>query len=311
MRRPHEEGHALFTTSARAGALLATQGLAGDAPPREAAGEGLGVRHTSVCRRHWSGSTTQNWNSRKNTKVSMGQFDYQQFSERHRPHIHPPGATIFVTYRLAGSIPKATVREYKAKKEWLDDQLLRAQAASLSNNSPEVNAWVARVEEFKVHWFMKFEDILHKANVGPMWMRDEEVAARVSESLRGLDGKAYRLDAYSIMSNHVHAIFQPFLSEINLRETKDQSGRPVFVSPFPSLPRIMQTLKGRSARECNLVLSRTGQFWEHEGFDHVIRTGKFDKTVRYVLNNPVKVGLAKRWTDWRWNYCREDLRERF
>ena len=55
----------------------------------------------------------------------------------------------------------------------------------------------------------------------------------------------------------------------------------------------MHTLKGRSARECNLILKRTGAFWEHESFDHVIRDGKFRKTIRYVLNNPVKVGICE------------------
>ena len=54
----------------------------------------------------------------------------------------------------------------------------------------------------------------------------------------------------------------------------------------------MQSLKGNSAREGNLVLSRTGQFWEHESFDHVISKGRFRATIRYVLNNPVKAGLA-------------------
>jgi hypothetical protein len=49
----------------------------------------------------------------------MGNLDYKQFTERHRPHIQPPDSILFVTYRLAGSIPKAAVREYKARKEWL------------------------------------------------------------------------------------------------------------------------------------------------------------------------------------------------
>jgi len=240
----------------------------------------------------------------------MGNFGYKQFSERHRPHIHPPASIIFVTYRLAGSIPKSTVREYKAKKQWLDHQLRLAQEVSF-DEAPEVNVWLDRIEKFTRDWFVKFEDILHKANVGPMWMQDDRVAAKISEGLSELDGKAYRLDAYSIMSNHVHAVFQPFLAEANLIESKDQNGRPLFVSQFPSLARIMQLLKGGSARECNLVLSRTGQFWEHESFDHVIRKEKFDKTVWYVLNNPVKAGLVEHWSDWRGNYCRRELRERF
>ena len=241
----------------------------------------------------------------------MGQFGYQQFAKRHRPHIHPPGAILFVTYRLAGSIPQSTVREYRAKKEWLDDQLVHAKEVAFNEGAPEVSAWLERVETFNRNWFLKFEEILHKAKVGPMWMQDERVAAKVAESLRRLDGKAYRLDAYSIMSNHVHTVFKPFLSETSLKEKKDQSGHPVFISAFPSLALIMQSLKGSSARESNLVLSRTGQFWEHENFDHVIRRGKFDKAIRYVLNNPVKAGLVEHWRDWRWNYCREELCDRF
>ena len=59
------------------------------------------------------------------------------------------------------------------------------------------------------------------------------------------------------------------------------------------------------------MLGRSGQFWEHESFDHVIRPGKFDQTVRYVLNNPVKVGIVDRWEDFQWNYCRKELIEKF
>ena len=59
------------------------------------------------------------------------------------------------------------------------------------------------------------------------------------------------------------------------------------------------------------MLGRSGQFWEHESFDQVIRPGKFDQTVRYVLNNPVKVGIVDRWEDFQWNYCRKELIEKF
>ena len=47
----------------------------------------------------------------------MSQFDYKEFYERNRPHIHPPDATLFVTFRLAGSIPQAVLRKYRAEKE--------------------------------------------------------------------------------------------------------------------------------------------------------------------------------------------------
>jgi len=59
-----------------------------------------------------------------------------------------------------------------------------------------------------------------------------------------------------------------------------------------------------------LILERSGQFWEHESFDHVIRLGKFDATIRYVLNNPIKAGLVKEWREWPWNYCRAELSDK-
>jgi REP element-mobilizing transposase RayT len=207
----------------------------------------------------------------------MGRLDYKQFSERHRPHIHPPDSILFVTYRLAGSIPKATVLEYKAKKAWLAGQLKLVKEARRSE-TPELNGWIEQVENFNRDWFVKFEDIMHKAKNGPMWMKDERVADAVATSLQKLNGDAYRLDAYSVMSNHVHAVFKPFLSEKELQESLDEHGRPIFTSEHPSLSRIMQSLKGGSSRECNRILCRTGQFWEHESFDRVVREGKFYKT---------------------------------
>ena len=138
-------------------------------------------------------------------------------------------------------------------------------------------------------------------------MRDERIAEVVAKSLRALDSDAYRLDAYSVMPNHVHTIFKPFLSEGNIMEMKDDDGHPTFMSNCPGLSRIMHSVKGTSARGCNRILSRSGSFWEHESFDHVIRPGRFDATLKYVLNNPVKAGLAAHWRDWPWNYCRKEL----
>ena len=138
----------------------------------------------------------------------------------------------------------------------------------------------------------------------------KRVAEGVAESLRARDGTAYRLDAYSVMSNHVHTVFKPFITEDNIREVKDENGHPIFISDYPSLSQIMHSVKGRSARECNLILSRSGSFWEHESFDHVIRPGRFGKSMRYVLNNPVKAGLAKHWREWPWNYCRKELSDK-
>jgi REP element-mobilizing transposase RayT len=43
---------------------------------------------------------------------------------------------------------------------------------------------------------------------------------------------------------------------------------------------------------------------------YVIRPGRFNATIKYVLNNPVKAGLVKNWREWRWNYCRSELSDK-
>ena len=192
----------------------------------------------------------------------MANLDYKQFSKRRRPHIHPPGAVLFVTYRLIGSVPKSTVREYKARKEWLENEFRRALRVVQDDEAPELKKWLDRIQKFNRDWFLKFEEILHQANHGPMWMRDERVAEKVAESLLRLDAKAYRLDAYSVMSNHVHTVFKPFVSETDLREIKGKDGHPLFISDYPSLSKIMHSVKGRSARECNQILGGPGNFGE-------------------------------------------------
>ena len=238
----------------------------------------------------------------------MPHFDYKEFSRRRRPHFQPVDATLFVTFRLADSIPKSTVRYYKGRLEWLRDQLRRAERMAADDHSIETSNWVARIEKLNREWFLKCEDILHRELAGPTWLRDDRIAGKLAESLHRLDGDAYRLDSFSIMSNHVHTVFKPLVSEEVLAQIL-RSGSDH--SAIPALAKIMQSIKGRSARECNLILGRSGQFWEQESFDHVIRSGKFDQTVRYVLNNPVKAGIVTTWEDYPWSYCRKKLIEIF
>ncbi|HKO60569.1 MAG TPA: hypothetical protein VJV03_05360 [Pyrinomonadaceae bacterium] len=236
----------------------------------------------------------------------MGRLNYQPVTLRKRPHFQPLGATLFVTFRLAGSIPKAVVRYYNARREWLKDQLRRVEQISAATDHA---TWLTQLETLNRKWFLKCEDILHREAVGPTWLRDQRVADKVAENLRLLDGDAYQLDPFTIMSNHVHTVFRPLVSQ----ETIEQIRRSQHDSAegIPALGKIMQTIKGRTARTCNLILDRSGAFWENESFDHVIRAGKFHRTIRYVLNNPVKIGLVRNWEDYRWNYCRADLIDTF
>ncbi len=61
-----------------------------------------------------------------------------------------------------------------------------------------------------------------------------------------------------------------------------------------SLPEILKSIKGRSARQINLALKRSGPVWQEEFFDHVLRSNdSLVDRVDYVCQNPVRAGLVK------------------
>ena len=100
------------------------------------------------------------------------------------------------------------------------------------------------------------------------------------------------LYAAVVMPDHVHLICLP-LSDIN--------------GPF-SIPEITQAIKGESAHRINRVLGRRGSVWQDESFDHVLRRDEsvLQKTA-YILNNPVRAGLVKEPSQYRWLWWDEAL----
>lgn len=47
----------------------------------------------------------------------MSQFSFKNFYRRNLPHIQPEGATLFITFRLANSLPKEVVERLRIEKE--------------------------------------------------------------------------------------------------------------------------------------------------------------------------------------------------
>ena len=242
----------------------------------------------------------------------MRRFDYKQFYRRNLPHIQPPGATLFVTFRLDGSLPKWVIEQWRSEKRRLEAERLRMEAmGTLQDHADE---YAAQQQQFQRRWFAKFEHQLHEESSGPTWMKDARIAQIIAEALHYRDGKAYQLDAYCIMSNHVHAVFAPLLTEevagqladqaIQRRQGKEKEDAPASKSRS-ILSVLMQSLKGYTAHQANLALGRQGAFWAHESFDRVVRDQEeWEKTIAYVLNNPVKAGLVEQWEAWPWSYRR-------
>jgi REP element-mobilizing transposase RayT len=104
----------------------------------------------------------------------------------------------------------------------------------------------------------------------------------------------YALHVAMVMPDHVHMILTPLIAKQRAE---------VF-----SLMRIMQSLKGTSARAIKQALNREGGVWQQESFDHVLRSSEgLDAKVNYVLHNPVRKGLAKDWREYRWCWQRQDV----
>ncbi len=105
--------------------------------------------------------------------------------------------------------------------------------------------------------------------------------------------RRYELYVAVVMPDHAHMIFTPLI---------DEEKHEIF-----SLIRIMQTIKGASARAINQTLGRVGPVWQEESFDHVLRSSEgLDAKVEYVLENPIRRGLVKRWQDYPWIWLRQD-----
>ena len=101
----------------------------------------------------------------------------------------------------------------------------------------------------------------------------------VQDSLLKFDGSRYHLFSWVVMPNHVHCLMTRFEEY--------------------ELSAILHSLKSFTAHEANKTLRREGQFWIEDYFDRYIRNAEhFEKTVKYIENNPVKAGLCLRPEDW-------------
>ena len=83
------------------------------------------------------------------------------------------------------------------------------------------------------------------------------------------------------MPDHVHLIFTPLYDGDSLH----------------SVAEIMQGIKGSSAHRINRLLNRSGQVWQRESFDRVLRREESIRAkVEYMVQNPVRAGFgAKRY----------------
>ena len=184
--------------------------------------------------------------------------DYRQ-TWRDLPHRHQSGATAFVTFRLADSLPAARLQSWhREQTEFLN-----------SHPKPwDDHTW----KTYRRHFPQRLEEWLDEPH-GECLLSQPDIATEVESALRHFDGDRYVLDAFVIMPNHVHVLVKPL--------------------PGHDLEEILHSWKSYTAHRINKKLGRTGQLWEHESFDHLLRSAKQLERMRaYIRENPRKAGLA-------------------
>lgn len=210
----------------------------------------------------------------------------QFFYRRNLPHWFPRGATIFVTWRLFGSLPVSCIQQ-------LDRLRTQLRSLPIPPNTDPID-WELRNRK---RLFATFDSMLDKAASGPTWLKLPQIANIVQEALLSKYSSMYKLWSYCVMSNHCHALLRP-------KKASDLATDPI---PFEV---ITQRVKGYTAREANKILGRTGMtFWQDESFDHWVRNAQeFDRIVSYIENNPVKAGLVGVAEEWEFSSASERVR---
>ena len=77
----------------------------------------------------------------------------------------------------------------------------------------------------------------YKEGMGACHLRRPDVRAEVERCVLHFDRERYDIDAFVLMPNHVHAVIKPAASH--------------------ELSRLLQAIKGGSAKRCNKLLSKT------------------------------------------------------
>jgi len=180
------------------------------------------------------------------------------------PHWRREGATYAVVFRLADSVPREVRERWRSEAE-----LLRRKEAHGALPADDLFR-LKRLQSEEVRRLLN-------AGHGSCALRDPKTAQMVRDAMLHFHGTRYRLHAYCVMPNHVHALVEP----VGDHELSD----------------ILHSWKSFTSNAINRRLSRKGTLWEVESYDHLVRNdADFNRCAEYILRNPQAAGLA----DWPW-----------
>jgi REP element-mobilizing transposase RayT len=177
------------------------------------------------------------------------------------PHWSQQGSLHFVTFRLADSLPAERVAEMQAEREsWH-----RCHQGSLTAEEEKeyANLFHDRVEG----WL--------DAGSGECILAQELCSQAVAGAIEFFAGKRYLLDHWVIMPNHIHVLAMPLAGY--------------------SLATILHSWKSFTSHEMNKKMGRSGQVWQHESFDHIVRSHQqLTRFREYIIKNAVSASKQAR-----------------
>jgi REP element-mobilizing transposase RayT len=210
--------------------------------------------------------------SREDACATEPFFSYDDVAIRsrgHLPHWEIEGGTYSVTFRLADSLPQSILDSIEFERQ------------DIVKTAQQQGRELTAVEERKLaRLYSEHVEAALDAGSGACHLANPKVADMVAGALRYFDGERYQLIAWGVMPNHVHVVFRP------------ASGY--------SLENILHSWKSFTSKEANKILGKSGEFWERESYDHLVRDAQeLQRILRYVVENPVKANLE----NWDWVWC--------
>ena len=132
--------------------------------------------------------------------------------------------------------------------------------------------WDKKTEaEYHDHFSRQIDKWLDQGS-GSCVLKDPANAAIVANALQHFKGEWYDLASFVVMPNHVHVLFR--------------------ILGAHTLPNILKSWKGFTARQINKRLGQSGALWQEDYWDRLIRSERhFHRVWRYIRENPQNAGL--------------------
>lgn len=186
--------------------------------------------------------------------------------ERHLPHWRQRGATYFVTFNLADALPADKLRQLEAmRREW-------------EHKHPPPRDEATWIEHART--VFGFVETVMDAGAGKCWLAHTKYADELRRSILHFHEQRYEAGCFVIMANHCHLTMRPF----DGFELEDELG----------------AIKRTTARFINEQESLSGQLWQQESYDRIIRDNEhLYRVVQYIGRNPYKACIPRaRWFRW-------------